>query len=269
MIRRLLAARGPATPLSLGRLLRPVLGLALLSLVLLPLAANRAQAQAAASFSPAQRAEIVRILREALVKDPSILRDAITALQDDEASRKQTAVQRAIAGARSELVGDPTDPQAGNPKGGVTIVEFYDVRCPYCRRMVPVMAELLRRDKDVRVVYKDIPILGPASVLGARAMLAAQMQGGYDKLYAELMGGSPNIDLDLLHKAATKVGLDWPRLRKDMDSPTIAARIKRNLALAHSLGIEGTPAYVIGGQLMPGAMSLDELQQAVAQARQG
>lgn len=267
MTRRPPATRAPLLPPPI-RALGGVLAAGLLVLALLVAGPAPLRAEPAASFTPAQRAEIVRILREALVKDPSILRDAITALQDDEANRKQSAVERAITGLRKELVGDPADPQAGNPKGGVTVVEFYDVRCPYCRRMLPVMAELVKRDPDVRIVYKDIPILGPASVLGARALLAAQKQGGYDRLYNVLMTGSPNIDLDLLQAAATKLGLDWPRLRRDMDSPTVNARIQRNLALAHSLGIEGTPAYVIGRQLLPGAVSLADLQQAVAQARQ-
>lgn len=221
----------------------------------------------ASAFTPAQRAEIVQILRDALRQDPSILRDAITALQDDEAQRKETATGRMIEGLRAQLLDNPADPQVGNPKGDVTVVEFYDVRCPYCRRMVPVMAQLLKSDSRIRVVYKDIPILGPASVLGAKAMLAAQAQGGYEKLHGLLMAGNPNITLATLQQAAERAGLDWARLQRDMDSPEVAARIKANLALAHQLGINGTPAYVIGGQLLPGAMELAELRGAVAAAR--
>jgi protein-disulfide isomerase len=262
MIRRLLSVRTSVAALFAGLALVVALGLGL------GLSAPPLRAQPASSaFSPAQRAEIVQILRQAMKQDPSILRDAITALQDDEASRKEGATQQAITALRRELTGNPADPQAGNPKGSVTVVEFYDVRCPYCRRMLPVMAELLKRDPDIRLVYKDIPILGPPSVLGAQALLAAQKQGGYAKLYEILMTGDPTIDMDVLQKATQRAGLDWARLRQDMDSADVKARIAANLALAHRLSIEGTPAYVIGGQMLPGAVDLAELQQAVAAAR--
>lgn len=222
---------------------------------------------ASGAFTPAQRAEIVQIMRDALRHDPSILRDAITALQDDEAQRKESATGRQIDALSAQITGNPADPVAGNPKGDVTVVEFYDVRCPYCRRMVPVMAQLLKDDPRIRLVYKDIPILGPGSVLAAKALLAAQAQGGYERLHRLLMAGTPNITPDTIKEASARAGLDWTRLSHDMESDAVAARIKANLALAHRLGISGTPAYVIGRQLLPGAMELAELQAAVAAAR--
>ena len=234
---------------------------ALLMLLSLDVAAR---AQQAGSFTPAQRAEIVDILRHALVADPGILRDAVTALQADEGARRAAAV----AQAERELTGNADDPVAGDATGDVTLVEFYDLRCPYCRRMLPVVAELLHREPRLRLVYKDIPILGPPSVLGARAVLAAQRQGGYGRLHDAIMSaGAPSITLDSLHAEATDAGLDWARLQRDMADPAIAQRIEVNVALAHRLGIDGTPAYVVGGRLLPGALSLAELQAAVAAAR--
>ncbi len=206
------------------------------------------------AFTPAQRAEIVQIMRQALQQDPSILRDAIGALQADEAKRQAAAVQ-------------PGDPVAGNPKGNVTIVEFFDVRCPYCRQMNPVVAALLRHDHDVRVVYKDLAILGPASVLASRALLAAQRQGGYLKLRAALMAGPPDITEATIQAAATKLGLDWPRLRRDMADPTIMRRLRADVAQAQALGIDGTPAFLVGHTLIPGAVDLADLEKAVAAAR--
>ncbi|MGE0226758.1 MAG: thioredoxin domain-containing protein, partial [Acetobacteraceae bacterium] len=153
-------------------------------------AALPAAAPAAAAFTAEQREEIVDILRSALKQDPSILRDAITALQADEGAREQAATKAAIAGIKDNLV-KPTDPMAGNPKGDVTIVEFFDVRCGYCRRMEPAMAQFLAQDRNVRLVYKDLPILGPASVLASKALLAAQKQDGYEKLRTALMKASP------------------------------------------------------------------------------
>jgi protein-disulfide isomerase len=225
------------------------------------------RADTPSKFTPEQRAEIVSILREALAADPSILRNALEALQRDETSREEAAARTAIAGMRDALLHNPADPIGGNPKGDVTVVEFYDERCPFCRGMQPVEAELLRRDRNIRVVFKDIPILGPGSELAARAVLAAQRQDGFAKLRGALMAGTPNIDTEVVHAAALKVGLDWARLQHDMADPAIQARIDANLKLARALHIDGTPTYVIGDAMLSGAVELTELQTAVAAAR--
>jgi len=213
-------------------------------------------------FTPAQRAEIVQILRGALKQDPSILRDAVTALQAEDGDHQRAA----LAAAKDSLV-DPADPVAGNARGDVTIVEFFDTRCPYCRKLEPAMADLLARDRGVRLVYKDLPILGPASVLGSKALLAAQKQGGYEKLRDAIMAVPQQTTKAIVQEAAQRVGLDWKRLERDMDDPAIQARINTNLQLARSIGIEGTPAMVIGGQLIPGAVDVAELRKAVTAAR--
>jgi protein-disulfide isomerase len=213
-------------------------------------------------FTPAQRAEIVQILRDALKQDPSILRDAVNALQTDDGERQKVA----LAAAKDRLI-DPADPVGGNPNGDVTIVEFFDTRCPYCRKLEPAMAELLARDHGVRLVYKDLPILGPASVLGSKALLAAQKQGGYEKLRDAIMAAPPQTTKAIIQDAAQRLGLDWKRLEHDMDDPAIQARINANVQLARSIGIEGTPALVIGGELIPGAVDIAELRKVVATAR--
>jgi len=237
------------------------------AVVALLLLAGPAGAEAP-SFSPAQRAEIVAILRDALKTDPSILRDAVVALQQEDGIRHEAAARAAIGAAHSQLSGTTTDPIAGNPKGDVTLVEFYDVRCPYCRQMRPVFDALLAKDHNVRLVFKDLPILGPASLLGARALLAAERQGGYLKLQAALMSGAPDITEASLRTEATAVGLDWNRLSHDMADPAIQQRIDSNLALGRALNIEGTPAIVAGERMLPGAMDLAQLQAVVAQLRQ-
>lgn len=245
----------------------PKLPLALLLALLLAAPSARA-ADPPPAFTPAQRAEIVAIVRDALVRDPTILRDAVTALQASESAHRQAAAETAIDAAGPALTRTPGDPVAGNPQGDVTVVEFYDLRCPYCRRMLPVIGSLLQRDPKLRLVYKDIPILGEASVLGARAVLAAERQGGYARLQSILMHQPPQFTEDSLHAAATEAGLDWPRLQRDMQDPAIAARIQANLDLARQLGIDGTPAFVVGHALIPGAVDLADLQEAVSNARQ-
>jgi len=220
----------------------------------------------AAGFTPAQRDEIVAIMRDALKTDPSILRDAVAALQADEAEHSHEAARAAIAGAREELV-TPADPVAGDPHGDVTIVEFFDTRCPYCRKMEPVMDSFLSQDKKVRLVYKDLPILGPASLLGSKALLAAQRQGAYVPMRVAVMKLPPDTTLQQIEASARSLGLDWPRLARDMEDPAIQAQIDANLKLARGLGIQGTPALVIGDNLVPGALDLADLRTAVAEAR--
>lgn len=240
----------------------------LLLLLLMPLPGlAQGYTPAVTQFTATQRDEIVAIVRAALKSDPSILRDAITSLQADEGLRHQAAARAAIAATREKLAHESDDPVAGNPSGDVTLVEFYDVRCPYCRRMLPVMDQLLSQDHGVRLVLKDLPILGAPSVLGAKAMLAAQRQGGYFKLQEALMRTSAPISEDTLAADAQTLGLDWPRLHRDMADPAIQQHIDADLALAHSLNIQGTPALIIGDHLIPGAVELADLQQAVAEAR--
>jgi protein-disulfide isomerase len=233
---------------------------------LLPIALLLPLSAAAQSFTPTQRDEVVRIVREALKSDPTILRDALTSLQADEARRQDKVTSDVLNLIGPKLVG-AADPVAGNPHGDVTIVEFYDTRCPYCRRMLPTMAEFLHQDPKVRVVYKDWPILGPASQLESRALLAAQLQGGYFKLQAALMGSSAAWSRDTIRAEADKLGLDGAKLLRDMDDPAIKTRLDGNLALAQQLGLQGTPAIIIGQRMIGGAMELAELRQAVAEAR--
>jgi protein-disulfide isomerase len=191
----------------------------------------------AADFTAQQRAEIVQIVREALKKDPSILRDAVEALQSNESERQAVAARETISANRDALYGQ-SDPAGGGAKPDVTIVEFLDPRCPYCRHLAPAMASLLQHDPGIRVVYKDLPILGPPSVLASRALLAADRQGRYELLLAVVMTGSPAIE----------------------------PRLDGNRRLAKELGIEGTPAFVVGDRLVVGS-DLTEVQGAIAVIR--
>lgn len=238
--------------------------------MLLPLAclllAGVPQSTWAGEFNSAQRAEIVAIMRDALKRDPSILRDAVASLEADNAEREKTASQNAILAAKDDLI-TPADPVAGNPHGNVTIVEFFDVRCPYCRKLEPDMSQFLASDHDVRLVYKDLPILGPASVLGTKALLAARNQGAYLKLRDALMRMPPDITRAAIEAQARQLGLDTSRLMRDMDDPAIQRQIDANLHLAQRLNIEGTPAMIVGHDMLAGAVDTAELQQAVAHAR--
>ncbi|WP_043360433.1 DsbA family protein [Belnapia sp. F-4-1] len=223
----------------------------------------------AQGFTPEQRREIVTILREALVRDPTILREAMAAADQAEQSERAGAVRQAIASQGEALFRDPADPVKGNPQGAVTIVEFFDARCGYCKQMQPAMEQLLRRQRDVRLVLKDLPILGPNSVLASRALIAAQRQGKYAELHDALMKLREEPAEPVLRREAERAGLDWARLRRDMDDAGIQARLNGNIRLAQALRIEGTPALVIGEALVPGAVDLATLERMVAEARRG
>jgi protein-disulfide isomerase len=222
----------------------------------------------AQSFTQAQRDEIVAIIREALRRDPSILRDAFAAIQAAEERERAEAQRAGIAAHRAALFNTAEDPVRGNPRGDVTIVEFFDVRCPYCKRLHEDMTALLGRDRNLRVVMKDIPILGPQSVLASRALLAAQRQGRYVELHDALMRSRGETTEALIRAEAEAVGLDAARLLREMDDPAIQRRLDANLALARALQIEGTPALVIGDTLVPGAVPLAQLERLVAEQRQ-
>ena len=226
---------------------------------------GRAMAQ---SFTEAQREEIVSILRDALRRDPSILRDAIGAMQAAEERNREDAQRAAIVANRDALFADPADPVRGNPRGDVTIVEFFDVRCPYCKRLHLELADLLRRDRNLRVVMKDIPILGPQSVVASRALLAAQRQGKYVELHDALMRLRGEPTDAAIRTEVQRIGLDHARLLRDMEDPAIQRRLEANLRLSRTLQIEGTPALVIGDTLVPGAVPVAQIERLVAAERQ-
>ena len=221
----------------------------------------------AGSFTEAQRAEILGVLRDALRSDPSILREALEGLEAAERRDREGQGRTAIAAHAEALFRDPADPAIGNPLGAVTVVEFFDPRCAYCKRMRPVVEELLRRQRDVRWVMKDLPILGPNSVLASRALLASQRQGKYAELHDALLKLREEPAEPVLRREAQRVGLDWALLKRDMEEPSIQRRIEANTRLAQALQIQGTPAMVVGETLVPGAVDLASLERLVAEAR--
>ena len=239
---------------------------AILSLALSSLHAP-ARAQAPAPFTPAQQAQIVQIVRQAMKADPSILRDAVGTLQADEQAREAADTKARLASNQKALTATFGDPVAGNPNGDITLVEFYDPRCPYCRRMLPDIANLLKHDPKLRLVYKDIPVLGPASTLETRAILAAQKQGAYERMQQSVMRNPAPPNDAMIRQTAQSLGLDANRLLADMNSTAITAKISANLALARELKVEGTPVWVIGDTIIPGATDEASLAAAVSRAR--
>jgi len=220
------------------------------------------------SVSPDRQA-IEQIIHDYLMAHPEVVVESLKA-GDARAKEQAAAETRAqIAKHQDELVRDPKSPVGGNPAGDVTIVEFFDYRCPYCKQVEPTLEQLLKEDGRVRVVYKEFPILGPESMIATRVSLAALKQSPqkYARLHAALMSAKGELSQDSILKAAEAAGLDVARIKTDMNGPEVDALIKRNYDLAETLNIRGTPAFIIGNELTPGAVDLPIFKKMVADAR--
>jgi protein-disulfide isomerase len=217
--------------------------------------------------SPAETEKIQQIVREYLRQHPEVIIDALQEYQKRQDAKKAEQARQLIASAKDELFNDTANPVGGNPKGDVTIVEFFDYRCPYCKAVDPDLRKALSTDGNVRVVYKEFPILGPESLVASRAALAAVAQEKYQPFHDKLLAFKGNLDDAAIYSLAGEVGLDVTRLKADMEKPEVMGQISRNYHLADKLNIQGTPAFVIGEELLPGAASAEDLTAAFKRAR--
>jgi protein-disulfide isomerase len=206
-------------------------------------------------------------VRDYLLAHPEVILEAVQRLQERQDEAAAQAAQAAIAERADEILNDPASPVGGNPDGDVTLVEFFDYNCTYCRRVAPVMAEAVAADPGLRIVYKEFPILGEGSAFAARAALAAARQGRYLEFHDALMGYQGTVDEGVTLAVAADIGLDLDRLQADMADPAILAAIDRTYDLASALQINGTPGFVIGETIIPGAVDLAALQAAIGEAR--
>jgi protein-disulfide isomerase len=240
---------------------------ALACAVILALPVGSIAAAETGPAAPLPRHQIEAIVHDYLMQHPDVLIAALRAAEDKATRDNDAKASQAVAQHRRNVFDDPATPVGGNPRGNATIVEFFDYRCPYCKQVQPALGRLLAQDGNLRLVYKELPILGPASVTAAHAALAAQRQGKYEAFHAAMMGAHGQITDDTVYQIAGSVGLDVDRLKRDMASPEIARQLKANLELADLLDIHGTPAFVIGDHVVPGAVDLDALKTMVADSR--
>lgn len=221
----------------------------------------------AQTSAPTEQERIERMVHDYLLKHPEVVIEALQAAEAKEKGKQEEASRAAITAKRGELLEDPSAPIGGNPKGDVTIVEFFDYRCPYCKQMQPSIQMLLKADHELRIVYKEFPILGPPSVFAAHLALAAVKQGKYEQFHNVMMATKGEVTEDVILKVAAGVGLDIARVKMDMATPEIDQMINHNYDLATVLGIGGTPAFVIGDTLIPGAVDVETLKQKIAAVR--
>jgi len=232
-------------------------------------AALHSQAIRAAEIPSEQRQAIEGIIHDYLLNNPDVLIEALRSAEDKVNREADAKATKVLSDRASEVFDNPATPVGGNPKGNVTIVEFFDYRCPYCKQVLPALQALLKEDHGLRFVYKEFPVLGPASVTAAHAALAAQRQGKYEAFHTSMMAAKGQITEDTIYKVAGSVGLDVDRLKQDMAAPEIEQELKANLALAEALNIRGTPGFIIGKKIVPGALDLDALKDMIAEARKG
>ncbi len=213
--------------------------------------------------------EFEQRVRTYLLEHPEVIADAINRLQERQAQQDTAQVTAELKAHADEVFRDPDSPVGGNPEGDVTLVEFFDYNCPYCRQMAPVMAQAEADDPRLRIVYKEFPILGPGSVVAAKAALAANKQDKYVAFHRALYQIRGPVDESKVFDAAATVGLDVDRLKADMRDPTIDGLLDRTLKLAQTLRITRTPGFVAGDQILMGVTDLKTLQAAFQAIRGG
>jgi protein-disulfide isomerase len=238
------------------------------ALAIAVVAALPARAQ---SFSDAQRGEIERIVKDYLVAHPEVLQDVMSELEKRQTAAKAEQQTTGVREHKEVLFNSSHQVTLGNPHGDVTMVEFFDYNCGYCKRALGDMLQLLKTDPNLKVVLKEYPVLGPGSVEAAQVAVAARMQDKTGKKYLEfhqkLLGGHGPADKAHALAAAKEVGFDVARIEKDLGSDEVRETLKENLKVADAIGLDGTPSYVIGTDVVIGAQGYDALKEKVDAAR--
>ena len=229
------------------------------------------------TMSPEQQKQIEKVVHDYLISNPEILVEVSQVLQQ----KQQQNVQQQAKAAISENAGQLFNGKltiAGNPKGNVTMVEFFDYQCIHCKKMAPVVGELIKKDNNLRVVYKEFPIFGESSEIASKVALAAAMQGKYMQMHDALLKLDQRLDEKLVMNTAKSIGLNMAKLQKDMNSKTVTDALTENRELAEKMHLMGTPAFIIAstpaGQFgtnseptfIPGAASEESLQDLIKKA---
>lgn len=221
----------------------------------------------AATFNDEQRNEIGSIVREYMLNNPELLREVLQELEKKEAAEDGAKLKVAIKDNADQIFRSSLDLVAGNPNGNVTMVEFFDYNCGYCKRAMPDVMRMVEEDGDLKLVMKEFPILGPGSLAAAKAALASKKQGKYLDFHLAMLGHEGHLEADTVMDVAKSVGLDIERLKADMASEDVGNILEANMELAQKLGIQGTPAFVVDETLIPGAIGYEGLSASVRQVR--
>lgn len=212
-------------------------------------------------------ARVKELVLETIRENPDIIMEAVALLEQRQADAQAQSKAEVLRNQRELIERDPNAPVLGNPDGDVTVVEFFDYNCPYCRRVKPEVRALIEEDPNIRLVYREWPILGEGSVFAAKAALAARAQGKYEDFHWAMMAIDGRANEASVMRVAEEVGLDLDRLRKDMEAPDVVEHIETSMRLTQALGFNGTPSFVIGEALVPGFIEKERLSDLVVEAR--
>ncbi len=216
------------------------------------------------------RAAIETIVREYLIANPEVIQEALQELERRQQEAQKSAQLNAVKAEKARLLESPHNAVAGNPSGDITIVEFFDYNCGYCKRALQDVEALVKADPKLRVVLKDFPVLGPDSVEASMVAVAARAQLKGDKVFEyhrRLMESRGRVNKDRALAVAKEMGLDLARLQKDMEAPAVRAALQEAVELGDKLGLTGTPAFVIGDEVVFGAVGEASLRNTVASVR--
>jgi protein-disulfide isomerase len=233
-------------------------------------AAVPAVAQPAAAISPEQKGQIETIIHDYLLKNPEVLRDAMVELDRRDKAKEAEAREKVMLDRQSPLYNSKYQMEIGNPQGDVTLVEFFDYNCGYCKKALGDNLKLLEGDKNLRIILKEFPVLGPGSVEASRVAMAARTAMKPDQVmqfHTKLLGSRGPANKQKALEVAREIGLDPALLAKHMDSDEVTTGIKQAMALADQLGLTGTPSFVIGGEVVVGAVGFDELKEKIESVR--
>jgi protein-disulfide isomerase len=234
----------------------PVLALAMAALLPIP-----------ALSQELDEARVRELVLETIRENPEIVMEAVALLEKQQADAQAETQAEVLRSQRDLIERDPNAPVLGNPEGDVTVVEFFDYNCPYCRRVKPEVRALIEEDPNIRLVYREWPILGDGSVFAAKAALAARAQGKYEEFHWAMMAIKGRAQEATVLRVAEEVGLDLEQLKKDMEAPEVAEHIATSMRLTQALGFNGTPSFVVGDALVPGFVEKDQLSELVSTAR--
>ena len=220
------------------------------------------------SFSADQREEIGKIIKDYLLTHPEVMQDVMAELEKRQQAAEAEKHRAAVVENKASLFSSPHQVVRGNPQGNVTMVEFFDYNCGFCKRAMSDMLDLIKTDSNLKFVLKEFPVLGEGSVDAAHVAVAARMQDPTGKKYIEfhqkLLGGRGPADKARALAVAKEVGFDMARIEKDMASDEVKTTIDESMKLADAIGVNGTPSYVVGDELVVGAVGLDALKQKIA-----
>jgi protein-disulfide isomerase len=225
----------------------------------------------ASPFTDAQRQAIEAIIKDYLVKNPDVLQEAIAEGEKRQLETQRLAQSAALKESQGALLNSPHDVVAGNPQGDVTMVEFFDYNCGYCRKALADVQALIKSDPKLRVVIKDFPVLGPESLEASQIALAAKQQLKGDKLFEfhqKLLESKGRINGAKALQVAKEMGLDTAKLQKDAQGPEVKAALTENRGLGDKLGLSGTPAFIIGDEIIPGAVGVEPIRKTITDVRQ-